>query len=82
MVNQKYYNIVNDKRLDKPLCAYLIDEETKTAIPDANVSISGTDISVVSNDKGYFEIPAVAPNRIVISHINYQSVQISPEAIL
>lgn len=81
VVNKKYYNIINDKRLDKPLCGYLIDIETNKAIENANIKIIETTISTRTNENGYFEIPAASPNKISISHINYHNTQISPQDI-
>ncbi len=76
IINNKYYNIVNDKKLDKPLCGYLIDSETNIEITNANLIIENTTISAISNEKGYFELPTISANKIVISHVGYQSLTI------
>lgn len=75
IINEVYYTIFNDKKLDKPLCGYLIDSETNTAIENANITIDKTTISTTSNTKGYFELPIISANKIIISYVGYQSLQ-------
>lgn len=81
VINGKYYNISNNKNLDKPLCGFIYDLETKEPIYDANVRILETYIGLTTDLKGYFELPTISPNKIQLSHINYEVLEISPEEI-
>lgn len=81
VTNNKYYNIFNDKRFDKPLCGYILNSKTNDPIGFANISILNTTISTVSQENGYFELPIVSGNNIQISHISFEKKEISPQII-
>jgi len=81
VTNNKYYNIFNDKRLDKPLCGYLLNLETNEPIAEVNISILNTSISTRSKENGYFELPVVSGNNILLSHVSFEKTEISPEII-
>jgi hypothetical protein len=72
------YTVINDKKLDKPLCGFLIDAETGQPVEAASLIISNMSISTVSNEKGYFQLPVVSPEVILIKHQNYESSSIDP----
>lgn len=72
-VSDRLITISNNKKLDKPLCGYLLDNDSKLPIYNATIRISGTNTFVVSNEKGFFQLPVVSPNPIEISHVNYQA---------
>lgn len=76
-ISDIYYSVYNDKKLDKPLCAYLIDAGTEVAIENATIQIQGSDVTVFSNEKGYFEVPLLSSNSIIISHLNFEKKIIS-----
>jgi len=71
-INSTYYSVFNNQKLDKPLCGTLVDIETKLPVESATIKIQNTDITVFSDEKGYFEIPIITPNSIEISHINFE----------
>jgi len=77
-INKNYYSIYNNRKLDKPLCGYLIDNDTGIPIDNATVKISGTPKVVFTDEKGYFELPVISPNAIVFSHLNYEKLTIQP----
>ncbi len=77
-ISRKYYTIFNDKKLDKPLCGFLLDAETGNGIENAVVRIDQTAISVFTNESGYFELPKVSSNTIEVQHQSYQSFRITP----
>jgi hypothetical protein len=77
-ISDKIYSIYNDKRMDKPLCGYLIDAETGSGIENAEVRISNSAVVVASNAHGYFELPIVSPNEILIRHIGYEPATLDP----
>lgn len=79
VINQKYYNIYDDKKTDKPLCGFLIDSETGLPIENATIQISESNTSTTSNKKGYFELPKISSNTIEIKHISYQPEFINPK---
>jgi len=78
-ININYYSVYNNRKLDKPLCGYLQDTESGVFIENATLTISGTKITVFSNEKGYFEFPLVSSDDIEISHINYAKKTINPK---
>jgi hypothetical protein len=67
----KYYTISNDHKVDKPLCGYLIDSETKYPIENASIQIEGAMVKTSTNEHGYFELPIVSPNAIQFRHQSY-----------
>ncbi len=71
-VTDTYISVVNNQKLDKPLCGYLLDDVTKTPIESATVSIKKLNYTVISNEKGYFEFNLKTANDLEISHINYE----------
>jgi hypothetical protein len=70
-ISDNYYSIYNNRKLDKPLCGYLLEEETGLPIENASINILGTQKIVFSDQKGYFELPLISPNTIEISHLNF-----------
>lgn len=77
-ISDKYYSVYNDRKLDKPLCGYLIDAETGVGVENATLQIQNSDITVFSNEKGYFELPLISSNPILISHLNFEKKTITP----
>lgn len=78
LVSQKYYTIFNNKNLDKPLCGFLLDAETGKGIENALIRIDKTAISVFSDENGYFELPKVSSDLIIVQHQSYESLSIKP----
>lgn len=71
-------SVVNNKKLDKPLCGYLIDYNDNQPIAYANIHIKDTPYNTTSDEKGYFELNEKSPNQIEITHVNYEKVTIAP----
>ena len=78
-ISQQYYSVYNDKKMDKPLCGYLIDAETGAPIEHAAISIASLGITTASNTNGYFELPVLTPNTISIRHQGYTPKILSPQ---
>lgn len=72
-ISSKYISVINNQKLDKPLCGYLLDKETKEPIENATVLVSGTNTFTVTNEIGFFELKTNSTNTIEISHLNYKS---------
>ena len=79
VINTKYFTIYNDKKMDKPLCGFIIDSDTELPIENASIIILKTNISTSSDAKGYFELPTISPNTIQIKHLSYQIITVNPE---
>jgi len=77
-VNKNYYSIYNNRKLDKPLCGYLYDNDTGLPVDNATVKISKTQKVVFTNENGYFELPLISSNDIEISHLNYEKLSLNP----
>lgn len=71
-INSSYYSVFNNKKLDKSLCGTLIDIETNLPVEKATIKIQNSEITVFSDEKGYFELPVVSSNPIEISHLNFE----------
>jgi hypothetical protein len=78
LINERYYSIYNNKKLDKPLCAYLLDAETEMPIENAVIFIDKTSTNTFTNEKGYFELPKLSTNTIKVQHQSYTSIEINP----
>ncbi|WNM18965.1 TonB-dependent receptor [Flavobacterium capsici] len=78
-ISSKYYTISNDKKLDKPLCGFLINDETKIGIENALIIIENTNTSTFSDANGYFELPKISSNTIKIEHQGFENFEINPE---
>ncbi|HEY0091356.1 MAG TPA: hypothetical protein VGB43_02625, partial [Flavobacterium sp.] len=72
-VSSKYYTISNDKKIDKPLCAYLLDAVTNVPIENASIEVQSSNISATSDSHGFFQLPAASSNTILIKHLGYES---------
>jgi hypothetical protein len=79
LINERYYSIYNNKNLDKPLCAYLLDSETEMPIENAVVSIDKTTTNTFTNENGYFELPKLSTNIIKVQHQGYIAIEINPK---
>lgn len=71
-ISDAYISVINNKKLDKPICGYLVDSQTQLPIERATISIKGSQYSVYSENNGYFELFLRSPNDIEISHVNYE----------
>lgn len=80
-INSTYYTIYNNPAMDKPLCGYLIDNETGLGIENAEIIVSSTAIRTSSGATGYFSIPVLTPNKIYVKHLGYTEKSISPELL-
>ena len=81
VINKKYITIYNDKKLDKPLCGYLMDAVTNVPIENAVISILNTDQQTFSNVDGRFELPIISPNPIQFKHLSYEIMEINPTVL-
>lgn len=81
VIEKKYYTIFNDKKVDKPLCGYLIDSDSDLPIENAIVTILHTSRNTSSNSLGYFELPIISPNAIHINHMSYQPINIDAKEL-
>ena len=79
IISATYISVINNKNLDKPLCAFLLDYETKLPIISANISFKDIAITTISDENGYFELKNKLPNLILISHVNYENLLLKPE---
>lgn len=78
IISKKYITVYNDKKLDKPLCGYLIDSTTNVPIENALISIVNTNEYTFSDINGRFELPKVSSNTIQFKHISYLVMEINP----
>jgi hypothetical protein len=77
-ISESYYSVYNNQNLDKPLCGYLIDTEIGLPIENATIKILNNNVTVFSDEKGYFELPLISANVIEISHLNFEKRIITP----
>lgn len=77
-VAANYISIINNKKLDKPLCGYLVDALTLLPVESATITITHLNQSVISNEKGFFELSVVSADNIEITHVNYEKITLSP----
>lgn len=78
-ITENYYTVYNDRRMDKPLCGYLLDSQTGRGIENVQILISGASISASSDANGYFELPVLSPDVIVFRHMGYRTKKMSPQ---
>ena len=77
-IGANYYSIYNNRKLDKPLCGYLIDSDTGLPIDNATIKVLNSGVIVFSKENGYFELELVSSNAIEISHLNFERKTITP----
>jgi hypothetical protein len=80
-ISDKYFTIYDDKKLDKPLCGFLIDAVSGKGIENALIKIEKTDFTTFTEANGHFTIPKISSEKIQILHQGYQTFSISPEAL-
>lgn len=76
VTDNKYYTIFNNKKVDKPLCGYLIDVNSEMPVENAMVNILNTNSITTTDVNGYFELPIVSSNAIEIRHQSYATLKI------
>lgn len=81
-VTNTYISVIDNKKIDKSLCGYLLDAETKLPIESATLSIQKLKYSTISNEKGYFEFDLKTAQDIEISHLNYEKNSVSSSILL
>lgn len=59
----------------------LVDSQTKNPIPFAYIKVVGKNILEVSNEDGYFKLPPLMKDSLLISHVAYKTIKTSSEAI-
>jgi len=70
--------LINRKTVGVKICGNLFDMNSQIYIDNAHVAVLNTDISTVSNAKGYFELPEIDGDYIIeISHISYTTVYLN-----
>lgn len=74
--SKTYIAVINNKELDKPLCGYVLDAETKLPIAYANVKVIGTNYATTTAENGYFELNIKSINPIEFTHVNYEKLTI------
>lgn len=77
VISDNYISVFNNKKLDKPLCGYVLDSETKAPVIYATIKLIGTGYTTTSDEKGFFQIKENAPNEIEISHVSYEKMKIN-----
>lgn len=80
-ITETYINVINDKKLDKPLCGYLIDSENGQPLPSAIIKIEQTNFLTISNEEGYFEINNKSEQPITIQLLGYKNVIVPSEEL-
>ena len=80
-IDANYISVVNDKKLDKPLCGYLFDKEANEPIEGVYIKIKNTEIATTTNKNGYFELFYKSEKLIEISHLSFETIEISSESI-
>lgn len=78
---KNFYTIYNDRRMDKPLCGFLIDSQSGLPVENAAITIPALGITTASDSSGYFELPVLTPNNIFIRHMGYAPKQLSPQEL-
>jgi CarboxypepD_reg-like domain/TonB dependent receptor/TonB-dependent Receptor Plug Domain len=73
VIDQKYYTITQNNKIDKKLCGYIIDNETGLAVENVVIAIINTNIAVGTDKNGYFEIAPITSNQIETRHLGYQT---------
>ena len=47
-ISESYYSVYNDRKLDKPLCGYLLDTELGLPIENATIKVLNNDVTVLN----------------------------------
>ena len=56
VISDNYISVFNNKKLDKPLCGYILDSETKAPVIYATIKLIGTGYTTSSDEKGFFKL--------------------------
>lgn len=79
-VTSGYYSVYNDQKMDKALCGYVIDAETGSGIEDAIIRVTGQQ-DIMTDVNGYFALPVLTPNTIIIKHMGFAEKTMSPHEL-
>lgn len=80
-ISPNYISIINNKKLDKPLCAYLKDKETNEPIEGVLIEIVSLNTRTLSNKDGYFELDNKSEYLIKFSLLGYQTLTLQSKDI-
>lgn len=80
-ISEKYFTIYDDKKVDKPLCGFLIDADSGKGIENALIKIEKTNFITFTEANGHFTVPKISSEKILIQHQGYQTFSISPEEL-
>tara|TARA_R110001583_G_scaffold34335_2_gene115457 strand:+ start:1213 stop:3759 length:2547 start_codon:yes stop_codon:yes gene_type:complete len=70
--------LISQKSKGIRICGSLIDVNSLNFIDGAHIAILDTNISTVSNSKGYFNLPEINENQIIeISHLSYPTIYLN-----
>jgi hypothetical protein len=70
--------LISKKNKEIKICGNLIDIDTQKYIGGAHIAVLNTNISTISNNKGYFDLPEIKENNTIeISHILYPTIYLN-----
>jgi hypothetical protein len=80
-ITPKHISIVNDKRLDKPLCGYLIDKDSQEPIAFATLRNQENNSYATSDENGYFTFSEKNIFTIEVEHVGYENLTFSSSVL-
>ncbi len=74
VLNDANILLIQSKRKRYKLCGYIVDDQSGSPLPFANIVLNGSQIGTQSNDDGYFEIEfeAMKNDQLSINYIGYE----------
>lgn len=81
LVGEKYYSVYNNPKFDKPLCGFLLNEESLEPIENAVITMDHIQVRVFSGSNGYFELPLGSPHTIRFTHQSFDTKMVDPQKL-
>jgi len=62
--------------------AFRVCDDGNNPLPYANIRFQNNSNGTITNAKGYFQVPSIANQTIIISHLGYQTLTLNPDTIV
>lgn len=80
-LNDRYYTL--SKKTKTEFCAQVVDHSERKPIPNATVQVEGTNIHLITDQNGYFELTNIPVNAyFTINHLGYKTQYLQAQKLI
>src|SRR5690606_10776518 len=80
-LNDRYYTLSKEPQIE--FCAQVVDYSEQKPIPNATVEVEGTNIHLITDQNGYFELTDIPANAyLTINHLGYKTQYLQAQELI